>query len=122
MFGVLTAFAVSGAAAGTGVGCAGAAGCAPTAFARDGSTNDAVVSAAVSLPCITATAPTPTKRPHARSAMAHDVAGRPATLWPDVTAVPGGSEYGACGVMKCAGTEADIATPGTLTGALGTGP
>ena len=32
------------------------------------------------------------------------------------------SEYGGCGTMKCAGMDAGIATPGTLTDPEGTGP
>ncbi|MBX3212259.1 MAG: hypothetical protein KF850_09525 [Labilithrix sp.] len=80
------------------------------------------MSATESLPCITATAATPTNSPHASSATAQDAAGRPDTLCAEVTAVAGGSACGACGVMKCAGTDADIATPGTLADALGTWP
>ena len=113
---VLVAGGLAGAVATVAGGCA-AAGCAAFA-AREGSTNDAVVSAAASLPCITATAATPTSKPQPRSAAAHDIAGRPEILCPDVTAVPGGSEY--CGVMKCAGIDGGIATPGTLADGFGT--
>ena len=79
----------------TGTGVGGGAGCAaaaPFTGARDGSTKDAVVSATASLLCITATAATPTNRPQASSAAAHEIAGRPATRRPPaVTAVPGPS-------------------------------
>lgn len=71
----------TGVGSATGIGC-GVPGAVPVAgfAAREGSTNDAVVSASESLLWITATAPTPTNRPAATSAIIHADAGRPATL------------------------------------------